>query len=135
MTPGRSLNVHTEPSLLGDQLRASIGSSISLRLLSKVRNSPVWLSIARPPESATVSGLTAAEGAWVATFSVPPFLGVPAAGAAPVPVPVPDDVADVLLAPPHAATIAPSNGADIPITAPRRMKSRRLRLPEASSSM
>ncbi len=87
--------------------------------------------MARPPESDTVSGLTAADGAWVATLSVPPFLGVPVAGAA-----LDDEVAeDVLLAPPHAARIAPSNGADMPITVPRRRKSLRLRLPETSSSM
>ena len=36
---------------------------------------------------------------------------------------------------PHAARIAPSNGADMPITLPRRRKSRRLSLPETSSSM
>src|ERR1700760_4047919 len=41
LTLGRSLNVHTEPFLAGDQLVASIGWSWSAMLLSKVRNSPV----------------------------------------------------------------------------------------------
>jgi hypothetical protein len=36
---------------------------------------------------------------------------------------------------PHAETIAPSSGSDIPTTEPRRMKSRRDILPAANSSM
>src|SRR2546423_14392330 len=101
-TPFRSLNVQTVPSLLGFQLSASIGSRRSFRLLSKMRNSPVWLSMVSPPASATVSGLTAAAGVTMATRSVPPRLAGPAAL-------VPDDEDE-----PHAARIAPSRGTDIP---------------------
>jgi hypothetical protein len=36
---------------------------------------------------------------------------------------------------PHADTIAPSSGSEIPTTEPRRMKSRRDILPAANSSM
>ena len=98
-------------------------------LLSKIRNSPVWLSIVRPPASDTVSGLTAAAGVTEAIRSVPPFV----AGALDV-LAAPEELVD-FDEDPHAATIAPSNGADMPITLPRRRKSRRLSRPETSSSM
>src|SRR4051812_8459494 len=78
-TPWRRVKVHTAPFLLGFQLVASIGLSASAWLSSKIRNSPVWASMHSPPASATVSGLTAAAGAWVASFSVPPLVGVPEA--------------------------------------------------------
>src|SRR6202035_4643037 len=125
LTPVRSLKVQTLPSVLGDQLSARLGSSASLRLLSKIRNSPVWLSMHNPPASEMVSGLIAPAGAEIATRSVPPFLGLPAGG-----VVLPLGVEE-----PHAARIAPSSGADMPIALPRRRNCRRLRRPETSSSM
>ena len=124
----RSLNVQTLPSLLGFQLSASIGCSASFRLLSKIRNSPVWLSISSPPASEIVSGLMAAAGVDEAIRSVPPLTAVPP------PVPVPELDEDVPLDP-HAASTVPRNVADIPIALPRRRKSRRFRRPETSSSM
>src|SRR5579864_524832 len=117
VTPVRSLNVQTLPSLFGLQLSASIGWSASFRFESKIRNSPVWLSMHRPPASATVSGLTAAAGAEMATRSVPPFL----AGAAGVE--LDEEVAGD--EDPHAARIAPSSGVDMPMMLPRRRKVRR----------
>src|SRR5947209_1354915 len=116
-TPDLSLNVQTLPSLFGDQLVASIGWSASFRFESKIRNSPVWLSMHRPPASATVSGLTAAAGVAIATRSVPPFV----AGAAGV---EPDDCVEED-DDPHAARTAPRSGADMPIMLPRRRNSRR----------
>ena len=83
-----------------------------------------------PPASATVSGFTAADGAWVASLRVPPLVGVPEAD--------PDEDADevpTLLAPPQAARMAPIIVVDMPITAPLRMNWRRLSRPAASSSM
>ena len=117
LTPGRSLNVHTLPSPLWPQLSASIGCSASFRLLSKIRNSPVWLSITRPPASATVSGLIAADGVTEPTFSVPP-----AVGAGPLVVDEPAALADELDDEelPQAARIVPSSVVDIPIMLPRR---------------
>ena len=129
VTFGRSLNVHTLPSVFGLQLSASIGCSSSLRFESKIRNSPVWLSISSPPASETVSGLTAAAGATAPIRSVPPLVTGPLDVVEP-------PAADVDLDDePHAARIAPSSGVDMPIMLPRRRKSRRFRLPEASSSM
>ena len=131
VTFGRSLNVHTVPSLFGVQLSASIGWSASFRLESKIRNSPVWLSIVRPPASAIVSGLTAAAGVTDATRSVPPLVGA----AALVLEEPPDVDAELDEPPPQAARIAPRSGIDMPIVLPRRKKSRRLRFPDTSSSM
>ncbi len=127
LTPVRSLKVHTLPSPLWLQLVASIGWSISFRLLSKTRNSPVWLSISRPPASETVSGLTAAAGVTPATVRFPPVFGGAAALLAA------DDEDDDEL--PQAARIVPSSVADIPIVLPRRRNVRRSMRPATSSSM
>src|SRR3954447_25708850 len=129
LTPFRRLKVHTDPFLVGFHAVANIGFSCNAWLSSKARNSPVWASMHSPPASETLSGLMAAAGAWVPSFSVPPFVGVPDAE--------PDEEADeeLLLAPPQAARIAPTIVLDIPITALLRMNWRRLRRPATSSSM
>ena len=116
LTFGRSLKVHTLPSPLWPQLSASIGSNASLRLLSKIRNSPVWLSITRPPASATVSGLIAADGVTEPTFNVPPAVGAGPLVALELAAPAEDDDDEL----PHAANTVPSSVVDIPIMLPRR---------------
>jgi len=130
-TPWRSENVHSLPSELDVHLLASIGCSCSAWLLSKARNSPVWASMHRPPESSTVSGLTAPAGTWLASRSVPPL----ATGADVVEEPDDDAAAPVLFALPQAARTAPMTPVDMPTTAPRRRNWRRLTRPATSSSM
>ena len=128
LTFGRSLNVHTAPELLGVQLVASIGWRVRSWLLSRMRKSPVWASMLRPPESEIVSGLIAADGACWAKRKVPPDLGVPVAA-------VVELAVEELFAPPQADRTAASTELDMPITAPLRTKSRRLIRPPTSSSM
>jgi hypothetical protein len=133
MTPDLSLNVHSVASSFASQLSASTGCSSRVFGSDTHRNSPVWPSMARPPWSPTVTGLIAPVGTMIAARTVPPDLIEP--DEPPVPPPVPADVPPVSLAPPHAATIAPSSGIDMPITVPRRTNSRRVSLPEISSSI
>jgi hypothetical protein len=123
------VKVHTEPSWFGLHLVASIGSRRSAMLLSKVRNSPVWASMHRPPPSSTIIGFMAVAGVWAAMLRVPPLVGVP-------PPEELDEAAEVptLFAPPQAARMAPMTDADMPTVAPRRRNVRRSRRPATSSS-
>ncbi len=128
LTPWRILNVQTVALEFADQLVASTG--VRFRVWpDRHRYSPVCASMSSPPWSATVTGLIAAVG-----VTMPTLITAPAA-------PVAEDVAladalDVdgeLL--PQAARIDPSTGTEMPMTVPRRMKSRRDSRPAANSSM
>ena len=94
---------------------ASIGSSFWVVSLSKVRYSPTCASMFSPPASETVSGFIDATGVCCATRIVPPFLPVPV-GAAPD---GPELDLPALLAPPQAASTAPTAVADSPATEAR----------------
>jgi hypothetical protein len=83
--------------------------------------------------SAIVIGLIAAAGTWLATRRVAPFFAVPLAEA--LPLDADDALPTVLLALPQAASTAPIDVTDMPITLPRRRKSRRLSRPATNSSM
>ena len=94
----------------------------------------------RPPWSATVTGLMAAEGVTIPTLISAP--GLPPAdpgllvepGVSDVPNDLPPKISVRLLLL-HAARIGPSSGAEMPTTLARRMKSRRESRPAANSSM
>ena len=113
LTPWRSLKVH-RCRRCPTSSSCQLGLSLSVESLSKIRNSPVWPSILSPPASATVSGLTAAAGAEMATRSVPPFVAAPPLALEELDEPDDDDEL------PHADRTAPSRVADIPIVLPRR---------------
>src|SRR3954470_7473219 len=135
-TPWRILNVHTLPSELGFQLSARRGCSCSL-LSDHERNSPVCDMTPRPPSSATLMGSISVVGPGdMPSFSVPPGLTATSLPPACTAVPEPPPPPVLLLSPvPQAAARNLTSGIDMPITEPRRMKSRRLRCPERYSSM
>ena len=126
LTPGRIVNVQTSAVELDFQLVASWGFRVRV-WSEKVRYSPVWPSMSRPPWSATVTGLIAAAGVMMPTLMVAPAL--------PALPPVPEDELGLGLDEPQAARMPPSTGAEIPTRAPRRSSSRRERRPATNSSM
>ena len=136
LTPWRILNVHTLPSELGFQLSARRGWSWSL-LSDHDRNSPVWDMTPRPPSSATRTGSISVVGPGdMPSFSVPP--GLTATSLPPALTAVsalPPLLVLVLLPVPQAAARKPTTGIDIPMTPPRRTKSRRLMYPDRYSSI
>ena len=115
LTPGRSAKVQTLPSSLGFHDSASIGLRVRSGL-SRTRNSPVCISISRPPVLATVTGSTAPDGACAATRMVVPALPWARAGG---------------LATPDSAA---SSGAARPTRAPWRSRLRRSMRPARNSS-
>jgi hypothetical protein len=124
-TPLRSLKVQTSLFELADQLVASTGFRVR-SCWDRHRYSPVWPSMSRPPWSATVTGLISPVGTTMPALMVAP--------ADPAGVEVDEDVVpEVLL--PQAARIPPSSGTDMPMTVPRRRKSRREMWPATNSSM
>ena len=130
LTPWRILNVHTLPSAFGFQLSASRGWSFSL-LSDHDRNSAVCDMMPRPPSSATLIGSISVAGPGdMPSFSVPPARTVTSLPPASTAVPPPPALVLVFLPVPHALARNPTAESDIPITVPRRMKSRRLRCPE-----
>ena len=124
LTPWRILNVHAEPSSLGSQLVASRGWGSSLRS-DHTRYSPVCPSTARPPWLLTVTGSSAPAGAPMPALTVPPGLTLALA------VWLLLSVLSLVVPEPHAAARKLSADSDMPVTAPRRMNSRRLDVPGA----
>src|SRR5580704_17284560 len=83
-----------------------------------------------PPWSATVTGLIDAVG-----VTMPALITAPGAPDAELDAELDDEVDELEDELPQAARIAPSDGAVMPTTAARRMKSRRVSRPAANSSM
>ena len=129
VTPGRRLYVHTDASVLGLKLVASIGLRMLVWGSLKLRYSPVCWIIVRPPSSAMLSGLMSPAGTTPAIRSVAPAAGLP------VEVALDAAVVSLELAPPQAVTIAPRSGIEMPMIDPRRRNSRRLMWPATYSSM
>ena len=121
LTPLRSLKVQTELSSLCDQLSARHGFRVRSGCVTH-RNSPVWISMVRPPWSAIVTGLMAPAGVTVATRIVAPGLTWARASRG-------------FATRPKLPASPPSTGSESPSMLPCRRKVRRSILPAASSSM